>query len=80
MKTPSPNELRVAIKILTALCERIDNDAAERVMRLPDCAFGDRHATRIESQTLEQTARIEAVITELNIWQETLRQRRGIHV
>lgn len=53
MRTPSPNEIRIAVNVLQALSECIDTDAAERVMHLPESTFGDRRAERIESQTLE---------------------------
>lgn len=80
MRTPSPNEIRIAVNVLQALSERIHTHAADSVMRLPESTFGDRQAARIESQTLERSGRIEDVITQLNDWKESLRESRSVHV
>ena len=80
MRTPTLNEIRIAVNVLKALSERIHTDAAERVMRLPESTFGDRHAASIESQTLERSGRVEDVIAQLNDWNATLRQTRGVRV
>ena len=76
MKAPTPHEFRAAITVLNRLSRRIDNDAAERVMRLPESRFGDQHATRIEAQTMEQTNRISAVIAQLEGWRDEFQERR----
>jgi hypothetical protein len=76
MNAPTAHEFRAAIIVLNRLSRRIDNDAAERVMRLPESRFGDQHATRIEAQTMEQTSRISAVITQLESWRDELQQQR----
>lgn len=80
MRTPTANEIRIAVNVLQALSERIHADAAEHVMRLPESTFGDRHAARIESQTLERSGRIDDVITQLNEWQKSLRQSHSVRV
>lgn len=76
MNVPTPHEFRAAVAVLDRLSRRIDNDAAERVMRLPESRYGDQHATRIEAQTMEQTSRISAVIAQLGSWRDELQQQR----
>ena len=76
MQTPTTAQLRTAIGVLKKLGERIDNDAADSVMRLPDSRFGDHHAARIEARTLEQTEHIERVIAPLETWRNELDQQR----
>jgi hypothetical protein len=76
MNAPTAHELRAAITVLNRLSRRIENDAAERVIRLPESRYGDRNATRIEAQTMEQTSRISAVIAQLEGWRDELQQQR----
>jgi hypothetical protein len=76
MNDPTVHEFRAAITVLNRLSQRIDNDAAERVMRLPESRYGDQHATRIEAQTMEQTSHISAVIAQLESWRDELQQQR----
>jgi len=80
MRTPSPNEIRIAVNVLQALSERIYTHAADSVMNLPESTFGDRQAARIESQPLERGGRIEDVIAQLNDWKESLRESRSVRV
>ena len=76
MNAPTPHEFRAAITVLNRLSQRIDNDAAGRVMRLPESRYGDQHATRIEGQSTEQTSRIAAVIAQLETRRDELQQQR----
>ena len=76
MNAPTIHELRAAISVLNRLSHCIGNDAADRVMRLPESRYGDQHATRIEPQTMEQTSRISAVIAQLESWRDELQQQR----
>ena len=76
MQRPTIAQLRAAIDVLKKLEERIDNDAANCEMRLPDSRFGDQHAARIEARTLEQTEQIERVVAQLEKWREELHQKR----
>jgi hypothetical protein len=80
MRTPSANEIRIAVNVLQALSERIHTHAADSVMNLPKSTFGDRQAAHIESQTLERSGRIEDVIMQLNVWKESLRESRSVRV
>lgn len=76
MSAPTIHEFRIAIAVLNRLSHRIDNDAAERVMRLPESRYGDQHATRIEAQTMEQTSRIATVIAQIEGWRDELQLQR----
>jgi len=76
MNAPTIHDFHAAITVLNRLSHRIDNDAAERVMRLPESRYGDQNATRIEAQTMEQTSRIAAVIAQLEVWRDYLQQQR----
>ncbi|MCI0541416.1 MAG: hypothetical protein L0Z50_39965 [Verrucomicrobiales bacterium] len=80
MKTPTSNEIRIAVHVLQALSERIHTNAADQVMHLSESTYGDHQAARIESRTLERSGRINDVIGQLNDWKETLRESRGIRV
>ena len=80
MNAPTAHEFRAAIIVINRLSRRIDNDAAERVMRLPESRYCDQHAIRIEAQTMEQTSRISAVITQLESWRAELQQQRRLRV
>lgn len=76
MNAPTDSEFRAAITVLNRLSRCIENDAAERVMPLPESRYGDQHAIRIEAQTMKQTSRISAVITQLESWRDELQQQR----
>ena len=76
MNAPTVHEFRAAFTVLNRLSRRIENDATEHVMRLPESRYGDQHATRIEAQTMEQTSRISAVIAQLESWRDELQQQR----
>jgi hypothetical protein len=80
LTAPTPHEFRAAVAVLNRLSRRIENDAAERVMPLPESCYGDQHAIRIEAQTMEQTSRIAAVIAQLESWRDELQQQRGHRV
>ena len=69
-------QLRTAIEVLKNLEERVDNHAANVVIQLPDTRCGDHSAARIESQTLQQIARIKTVMAQLETWRDELKQER----
>ena len=76
MQTPTTAQLRTAIEVLKKLEERIDNHATRSLMQLPDTRLGDDHAARIESQTIEQIARLKTVMAQLESWRDELKQAR----
>ena len=74
MRTPTTSQLRTAIEVLKNLEERVDNHATNVVIQLPDTRYGDDYAARIESQTIEQIARVKTVMAQLESWREELKQ------
>ena len=74
MQTPTTTQLRTAIEVLKKLEERLDTHATHNVMQLPDTRLGDDYA-RIESQTIEQIARLKTVMAQLESWRDELRQQ-----
>ena len=76
MRTPTTAQLRIAVEVLKRLEERIDNHATHSTMQLPDSRLGDDYAARIESQTIEQIARVKTVMAQLESWRDELRQAR----
>ena len=75
MRTPTTSQLRTAIEVLKNLEERVGNHATNVVIQLPDTRCGDDYAARIESQTLQQIARIKTVMAQLESWRDELRQQ-----
>lgn len=76
MQTPSTSQLRTAIEVLKRLGERIYEDAAQSVMRLPDTRFGDNCAARLEAGTIAQTSQIETVKMQLETWRSELLEQQ----
>ena len=76
MRTATTAQLRTAVRVLKKLADRIDDHAAHSVRQLPDARLGDDHATRIESQNIEQIARVKTVMTQLESWRDELKQER----
>src|SRR6266571_7266742 len=76
MRTPTTAQLRTAIEVLKKLEERIDKHANHSLMQLPDTRLGDDYAARIESQTIEQIARLKTVMAQLESWRDELEQER----
>ena len=74
MRTPTTAQLRTAIEMLKKLGERIDKHANHSLMQLPDTRLGDDNAGRVESQTIEQIARLKTVMAQLEAWRDELRQ------
>ena len=80
MQTPSTAQLRTAIEVLKMLGERINNNAANAVMELPEAHYYDRHAANIEARSIEQISRIETVTGQLEEWRNQLQQQKSQHV
>jgi hypothetical protein len=77
---PTTAELRTAIEVLKMLDQRINDHAAHSVSQLPDTDLGDRYATHLEAQTIEQISHIEKVSTQLKNWREEMLQTRKQNV
>jgi hypothetical protein len=76
MQTPTTAQLRSAIEVLKMLGERINNNAANAVMELPEAQCYDRHAPNIEARSIEQISRIETVTGQLEDWRNQLQQQK----
>jgi hypothetical protein len=74
MRIPTTAQLRTAIDVLKKLEERIDNHATHTTMQVPDARAGDDYSARIESQTIEQIARVKTVMAQLESWRDELKQ------
>ena len=75
MQTPTTAQLRTAIEVLKRLEERIANHATHTVMQPPETRLRDDYASRFESQTIEQIARLKTVMAQLESWRDELRQQ-----
>jgi hypothetical protein len=76
MQTPTTAQLRTAIEVLKMLGERINNNAANTVMELPEAQYYDRHAANIEVRSIEQISRIQTVSAQLENWRDQLQQQK----
>ena len=76
MQSPSTAQLRTAIEVLKKLDQRVNEEAASSVMQLPENKLGDQYAERLESKTIEQSARIKLVTAQLEGWREQLRKEQ----
>lgn len=77
MQTPTTTQLRIAIKVLKELGERINDGAANSARELPDTQFGGDSAARLETRNLEQTRRTQAGTAHSKARREELvRERR----
>ncbi len=74
MRTPTTAQLRTALEVLKKLEERIDNHATHSTMQVPDARLGEDYSARIESQTIEQIARVKTVMAQLESWRDELKQ------
>ena len=82
MQTPTTADLRTAIQVLEQLGERITAHANHSKMEMPESSLGTHYIGQIESKTIEQTALIKHVTSQLKIWRDELLQQRrqSIHV
>jgi hypothetical protein len=76
MRTPTTAQLRTAVEVLKKLEGRIENHATHSVTQLPDTRLGEDYAARIQSQTIEQIARVKTVMAQLDSWRDELKQER----
>lgn len=77
---PTTAELRTAIEVLKMLDQRINDHVAHSVSQLPDTDLGNRYATHLKAQTIEQTNHIEKVSMQLKNWREEMLQARKQNV
>jgi hypothetical protein len=75
-KTPSPAELKTAIRVLELLSERVTTHANHSISELPQNQLGNQYAGQIKEDALEQSTLIKTVGDQLNNWREELLQQR----
>lgn len=80
MKAPSPGDIIIAVKVLEAYRDRLNIEAAHSIVELPETSLGKNYAGKIGSQTVENTGRIDDLITSLNDWRQSLGQKIGVRV
>ena len=64
MRILTTAQLRTALEVLKKLEQRIDNHATHTTMQVPDARLGEDYSARIESQTIEQIARVKTVMAQ----------------
>lgn len=76
MQTPTAAELRTAIGVLKKLGEHLNTRAEHSVMQLAESPVGAHQVGQIGVSTIEQTTRIEGIVTQLEQWRTELSQQR----
>ena len=76
MQAPTTYEIRDAIQVLKKLCERLSEHADHSKMQMPESQLGERYASQIEVNHIEQITRIEAVAGQLKNWRDELLQQQ----
>jgi hypothetical protein len=74
---PTATEVNAAIEVLQKLDERIAAQTNHSLGELPNNRLGNQYADRIESDAIEQTARIKLVSAQLANWRDELLQQRN---
>jgi hypothetical protein len=74
MQTPTPVQIKTAIKVLKMYAERLNEQATHSVIQLPESRLGADYAARIQSQTIGQISHVEAVATQLTNWLDEIIQ------
>ena len=74
MQTPTPVQIKTAIKVLKKYAERLNEQATHSVIQLPESRLGADYAARIQSQTIGQISHVEAVAAQLTDWLDEIIQ------
>jgi hypothetical protein len=74
MQTPTPIQIKTAIKVLKMYAERLNEQATHSVIQMPESRLGADSATRIQSQTIGQISNVEAVAAQLTNWLDEIIQ------
>ena len=74
MQTPTPVQIKTAIKVLKMYAERLNEQATHSVIQLPESRLGGDYAARIQSQTIGQISHVEAVAARLTDWLDEIIQ------
>ena len=74
MQTPTPVQIKTAIKVLKKYAERLNEQAKHSVIQMPESRLGADYAARIQSQTIGQISHVEAVAAQLTDWLDEIIQ------
>jgi len=74
MQTPTPFQIKTAIKVLKKYAERLNEQAAHSVIQMPESRLGADYSARIQSQAIGQISHIEAVASQLTDWLDEIIQ------
>ena len=74
MQTPTPVQIKTAIKMLKMYAERLNEQATHSVIQMPESRLGADYAARIQSQTIGQISHVEAVAAQLTNWLDEIIQ------
>lgn len=76
MQTPTADQIRTAIGVLKKLGEHLNTRAEHSVMQLAESPVVAHQAGQIGVSAIEQTTRIESVVSQLEQWRTELSQQR----
>ena len=76
MQTPTASQIQTAIGVLKKLEEHLNTRAERSVMQLAESPVGTHQAGQIAVSAIEQTTRIQGVVTQLEQWRTELNQQR----
>jgi len=74
MQTPTPVQIKTAIKVLKMYAERLNEQATHSVIQMPESRLGADYSARIQSQAIGQISHIEAVAAQLTNWLDEIIQ------
>ena len=74
MQTPTPAQIKTAIKVLKTYAERLNEQATHSVTQMPESRLGADYAARIQSQTIGQISHIETVAAQVKYWRNEIFQ------
>ena len=75
MQTPTPVQIKTAIKVLKMYAERLNEQAMHSVIQLPESRLGADYAARIQSQTIGQIGQIETIAAQVKNWRDEIFQQ-----
>lgn len=74
MQTPTPVQIKTAIKVLKMYAERLNEQATHSVIQMPESRLGADYSARIQSQAIGQISHIEALSAQLANWMDEIIQ------
>jgi len=74
MQTPTPVQIKTAIKVLKMYAERLNEQATHSVIQMPESRMGADYSARIQSQAIGQISHIDAVAAQLTNWMDEIIQ------